>query len=292
MMVKLIGILLKAKSRMTTKIEEQDEPKESWKGGTAPSEKPDYGYVAIKYFIYTGMMGGLFFLAGFTGWFLGGIFGGILWWVCLPLGVMCIWVTVAYIPLHYAMMRERALPNHWNEVLNEEKIENDACALDIGCGTGRVTISVAKVLHQARVIGIDIFHGASGNSPDQGQMNAYLEGVGNRVEIRHGNALQIPYPDNTFDLVTSSSVLHDIHNDMDKKKAVQEVHRVLKSGGIFVALELFRDTRMWLTLLFFSPVWKSEKFWRKLFNESSFKQVKAKKYSKFLNYGILLTRKE
>jgi ubiquinone/menaquinone biosynthesis C-methylase UbiE len=290
--VKLTGISLKVKSTLTTEIGQKNELKENWKGGIVSSGKPDYGHVAIRYFIYIGMTGWFLFLIGFAGWFLGGIFGVLLWWTCLPLGVMCIWIAAAYIPLHYAMMRERALPDHWNEVLNEEHIRSDACALDIGCGTGRVTIDVAKALPLARVIGIDIFHGASGNSPDQGQMNAYLEGVGNRVEIRHGDALQIPYPDNAFDLVTSSSVLHDIHSDMDKKKAVQEVHRVLKSGGIFVALELFRDTRMWLTLLFFSLVWKPEKFWRKLLNESSFKYVQTKKYTKFLNYGVLLVRKE
>jgi ubiquinone/menaquinone biosynthesis C-methylase UbiE len=277
---------------MTVRTEKQNESSEILKTAKARGEKPDYGHVAIKYFIYIGMIGGLLSLIGIIGLYLEGAFGEILWLMCLPLGAACIWMAGAYVPLYYAMMRERALPNHWKEVLDEEHIESDVCALDIGCGTGRATIDVAKALRQARVIGIDIFHGASGNSPDQGRKNAYLEGVGDRVEIRHGNALEIPYPDDTFNLVTSSSVMHDIHSDMDKKKALEEVYRVLKPGGTFIALELFRDVRMWSMMLFFSLVWKTERFWRTLFSTSNFKQVKMKKYTKILNYGIIVARKE
>jgi ubiquinone/menaquinone biosynthesis C-methylase UbiE len=282
---------LKVRSRMTSKIKEQDISRVIRTDGITPNVKPNYGHVAVKYFIYIGLMSGPLLLTALAGWFLGGLLGAALWWIGLLLGIMCTWIAIAYIPLHYSLIRERALPNLWSEGLSEEAIKSDAYALDIGCGTGRVSVDVAKALSHAKVIGIDIFHGASGNSPDQAQMNAYLEGVGDRVEIRRGNALQIPYPDNTFDLVTSGSVLHDIHSDKEKKRAVQEVHRVLKPGGTFIALELFRDTRMWLTLLFFSLAWKPREFWKKLFNESSFENVKTKTYKKFLNYGLLLARK-
>ena len=121
------------------------------------------------------------------------------------------------------MMRGGNSPTHWSKMIETGGEEGDLTILDVGCGTGRATISVTQTFHSARVIGIDIFHGASGNSPEQVQKNAQIEGVGDRVEIQHGNLLHIPFPESTFDVVTSSSVLHDVHDDSDKVKAVQKL---------------------------------------------------------------------
>jgi ubiquinone/menaquinone biosynthesis C-methylase UbiE len=65
------------------------------------------------------------------------------------------------------------------------------------------------------------------------------------------------------------SVLHEIHSDEEKKTVMEEIFRVLKPGGRFVTLELVRNWKMYLTLLFFALVWKPVKYWEKLFAESN-----------------------
>jgi len=246
----------------------------------------------VKYFVNIGVIGGILFLIDAL-WlfFLGETIILALFWGFFIFGVACVWIAFNYIPIYLMMMRRGAPTNHWQESIETACLSGKFTVLDVGCGTGRATIDVARAFPQANVVGIDIFQGASGHSPEQTQRNAKLEGVGDRVEIKSGNLLDIPYPDNTVDVVTSSSVLHDLHGDSDKLKAVEEIARVLKTGGIVVALELFRDWRMWVSLLFFAMVWNPEKFWRKILNNGKLQLVNEKKYTRFLNYGVFIAKK-
>jgi SAM-dependent methyltransferase len=58
-----------------------------------------------------------------------------------------------------------------------------------------------------------------------------------QVEIRHGDASQMPFPDEFFDVVYSRAVLHHVH---EPKAVLTEVARVLKPGGIaYVSLHLY-----------------------------------------------------
>ena len=77
--------------------------------------------------------------------------------------------------------------------------------MDVGCGLGKMTIGVAKHLSTGKIIGIDIWSKVEipGNSPEHAYANAQIEGVGGKVEFETGNVLSIPFPDNSFDVVTS-----------------------------------------------------------------------------------------
>jgi ubiquinone/menaquinone biosynthesis C-methylase UbiE len=248
--------------------------------------------VAVKYFADIGIIGGICLgLAGICWWLIGGIAGIVVSWGLLIFGAACLWIAFNYVPLYLMMMRQNAPTNHWKTVLVEAGVQGDFTVLDVGCGTGRAAIEVARSFPQAQVVGIDIFHGASGNSPEQAQRNAEIEGVGNRVEIKEGNLLQNLYPDGTFDVVTSSSVLHDVHGNTDKEKAVREIERVLKPGGILVALEIFQDWRMWASLLFFAKVWSPDTYWRKLLSGGELQLVIEKRYTRFLHYGVFVAKK-
>ncbi|HME54174.1 MAG TPA: class I SAM-dependent methyltransferase [Candidatus Lokiarchaeia archaeon] len=259
---------------------------------TTDSKKPNYGYVAAKYFVNIGVIGGICIGIAMICWFfLRGTLAIVLFLGFLIFGAACAWIAANYIPLHLMMMRKGAPTNHWQEIIEGEGLIEEFNVLDVGCGTGRAAIDVARSFPKAQVVGIDIFQGASGNSPEQAQHNAELEGVGDRVVIKEGNLLQIPYPDESFDVVTSSSVLHDVHGTSDKKKAVQEITRVLKPGGFVVALELFRDWRMWTSLLFFAMAWNPERFWHELLDDGALQLVNVKKHARFLNYGVFIAKK-
>ena len=115
----------------------------------------------------------------------------------------------------------------------------------------------------------------SGNSPDKPIQNAKIEGVLDRTEFMNGNLLAIPFPDNSFDLVTSGSVLHEIEGEENKLKALNEIYRVLKPNGKFIAIEIIRNFRLIITVLIFFFVWKPDKYWKTLFQKSKFKDFNS-----------------
>jgi ubiquinone/menaquinone biosynthesis C-methylase UbiE len=179
----------------------------------------------------------------------------------------------------------------WKQVAENEGVKGNEYLLDAGCGTGSVAISWAKILNKGKVVGIDIYGGMSGNSPAQAYRNAELEGVINRVEFKYGNILEIPYPDNTFDIVTAGSVLHELHEEGDKIKALKEIKRVLKPGGKFITIELLRDARMFLAMLFFALVWKPKQYWVNLLGKTGFRNLKTKENKRYINYAVYIAQK-
>lgn len=95
--------------------------------------------------------------------------------------------------------------------------------LDIGCGTGVITQDIAEFT-DGHVTGIDIdfdkLHHAKAVSNSQS------------VVLLQGDAANLPFKDNTFDLVVGTVVLMYIP---DKQKAVNEMARVTKKNGIVLA---------------------------------------------------------
>jgi len=92
--------------------------------------------------------------------------------------------------------------------------------LDLGCGAGENSIYFAK--KGAHCVAADY-------SPGMVEVALKLAAAnGVKVEGRTANAMALDFPDNTFDLVYASNLLHHIP---DPKIALKEMHRVLKSGG-------------------------------------------------------------
>lgn len=115
-------------------------------------------------------------------------------------------------------------------------------ALDVGCGSGALTIACARRNPQAHFIGIDRWgkEYASYNRP-LCEANARAEGVSN-VEFRQGNALKLDFPDGSFDAVTSNYVYHNIPG-RDRQMILLETLRVLKKGGTFALHDIFSKAK-------------------------------------------------
>ena len=112
------------------------------------------------------------------------------------------------------------------------KIPDHGIGLDVGCGSGALTIACAKKNPKSQMIGVDIRKGAWRNySKKLCESNSVAEKVSN-VAFETGNALKLPFEDETFDAVTSNFVYHNIHVK-DRKGILLESLRVLKKGGIF-----------------------------------------------------------
>ncbi|MEW6554852.1 MAG: class I SAM-dependent methyltransferase [Actinomycetota bacterium] len=104
-------------------------------------------------------------------------------------------------------------------------------ALDIGCGTGNLIALLLEESPDARFIGID---------PSRGMREVCAERFAGKpnVEIMEGDALSIPYPDGSFDLIVSSLALHHVPTE-DKPGMARELARVMERGGRFIHADPF-----------------------------------------------------
>ena len=102
--------------------------------------------------------------------------------------------------------------------------------LDLGCGTGTLTIMLQRRQPTAEVVGLD----GDTRVLDIAQKKAHKVGVAS-IRWDTGLADELPYPDESFDKVITSMMLHHLTLP-EKLGAFQEVHRVLKpSGSIHIA---------------------------------------------------------
>jgi len=117
--------------------------------------------------------------------------------------------------------------------------------LDIGCGSGALTISLAKKYQTAQIMGIDNWGKQWEYSQALCEKNAELENVLNRIEFKKASAADLPFDDESFDVVMSNLVFHNISSVKDKSELIKEALRVLKKGGIFVLQDPFLWTQVY-----------------------------------------------
>jgi len=117
-----------------------------------------------------------------------------------------------------------------DRLLDEIPWQGDEDVLDVGCGNGILLMGAAKRLTSGKGIGIDIWTEGSGdNRPEIFLENAKIEGVADRVSLQNEDARQLPYADESFDVVISGLTVH--HMGFDAEKAMSEMTRVLKPGA-------------------------------------------------------------
>ena len=121
----------------------------------------------------------------------------------------------------------------WAELLDALDLRGDERLLDVGCGRGAVLLLAAKRLPAGRAVGIDRWSKTdqSGNNEQATLSNAEAEGVRERIELHTGDMRELPFPDQSFDLVTSSLAIHNIKEEAGREKALAEILRVLRPGG-------------------------------------------------------------
>lgn len=107
--------------------------------------------------------------------------------------------------------------------------------LDVGCGTGTLALDAAARVPAAAITGID----PSPEMIERARDKAAKKG--SRVEFQVAAIEGLPFADATFDLVTSSLMLHHLSSDL-KRQGLAEVRRVLKPGGRFVLMDFARES--------------------------------------------------
>jgi len=101
-------------------------------------------------------------------------------------------------------------------------------------------IGLAQRYPEARVTGIDYWDKSWGYSQRQCENNAAVEGVGDRTSFVRASASHLPFADESFDLVVSNLVFHEVKDSRDKRSLIKEALRVVKKGGAFALQDLFK----------------------------------------------------
>jgi SAM-dependent methyltransferase len=101
---------------------------------------------------------------------------------------------------------------------------NGGDVLEVGCGPGWLTIVMQQLCLQARFCALD----SSAEMLEAARANARQEGCG-AIRFTEGIAERLPFPEASFDLVTSQAVLRQLD---DPVAAIRETFRVLRPGGM------------------------------------------------------------
>jgi SAM-dependent methyltransferase len=104
--------------------------------------------------------------------------------------------------------------------------------LDIGCGLGG-TARFATERYGCSVTGIDL----TGAFVDTGKVLCDWVGLGDRVSLQQGSALDMPFESDAFD---AAYMLHVGMNIADKRQLCADVYRVLRPGACFGIYDLMR----------------------------------------------------
>ena len=118
------------------------------------------------------------------------------------------------------------------EVLSRLGFSGKGRILDVGCGSGALSIRAALTWPDAEVVGIDSWGSVYAYSKAMCERNAESEGVGSRCIFLEGDASSLDFPDEGFDAVVSNYVYHNIVGS-DKHDLLLESLRVLRKGGVF-----------------------------------------------------------
>lgn len=119
------------------------------------------------------------------------------------------------------------------DTMKKMNVPEGAKALDVCCGTADWTIALANAVGpNGKVYGLDF---------SKNMLKIGSEKVADlpQVELIHGNAMELPFDDNTFDYVT---IGFGLRNVPDYMHVLKEMYRVVKPGGMAVCLETSQPT--------------------------------------------------
>jgi ubiquinone/menaquinone biosynthesis C-methylase UbiE len=113
----------------------------------------------------------------------------------------------------------------WDGMYRQLQVSPHGSILDVGCGTGEWLIYLREEQkHRGRLVGLDISSGMMRSGIEASQQR------GLEIEFIVGSADELPFPDQSFDVITA---LHMLYHMPEIPKTLREIKRVLRPGGTF-----------------------------------------------------------
>jgi ubiquinone/menaquinone biosynthesis C-methylase UbiE len=145
------------------------------------------------------------------------------------------WLTPFYDPLLKWVMHEEIFKRL---LIEQAQIRSHDRVLDLGCGTGTLTLMIKQAHPEAEVTGLDadrdVLAIARQKTTRAGAEISFIESL----------AGEMPYPDGIFDRVLSSLMVHHLTTE-NKRKTFREILRVLKPNGEFHLLDFGEPRTIW-----------------------------------------------
>lgn len=119
--------------------------------------------------------------------------------------------------------------------MRKMNVQPGQTAIDICCGTCDWTLALAEASKPGKVVGLDF----SQKMLEVGEQKIISSGYDQQIELVQGNAMELPFPDNSFDYAT---IGFGLRNVPDLRQVLKEMRRVVKPGGLVVCLEMSKPT--------------------------------------------------
>ena len=133
--------------------------------------------------------------------------------------------------------------------------------LDVGCGKGYLLYELTQVVPGIQIAGLDISEYGIENSKEE--VKPFLQ---------VGNAVSLPFDDNSFDFVVSVTTLHNLYN-YELSDAVREIQRVGKTDKKHIVVESYRNESEKANLLYWQLTCRSfytPKEWEWVFDQCGY----------------------
>jgi ubiquinone/menaquinone biosynthesis C-methylase UbiE len=125
----------------------------------------------------------------------------------------------------YEKATRLAIESYYGQVAGEI-VSNfkEGSILDLGTGPGYLPVEIVKRSPAIKIVGVDL----SRKLIQMANINAKKAGVSDSVSFEVGNAANLRYSNEAFDMVISTGMLHSLKNPIN---VLIEINRVLKKGG-------------------------------------------------------------
>ncbi|MCB9060805.1 MAG: bifunctional demethylmenaquinone methyltransferase/2-methoxy-6-polyprenyl-1,4-benzoquinol methylase UbiE [Halobacteriovoraceae bacterium] len=121
---------------------------------------------------------------------------------------------------------------------------NELDILDLATGTGDVAITLEKSPRVKSIVGIDMSHGMI----EEGLKKIHKKNLENRISLKIGDGVQIPFDAESFDVITLS---FGIRNFSSPKESLKNIKRVLKKDGRALIMEFSLPKSKLIKFLYF-----------------------------------------
>ncbi len=112
-----------------------------------------------------------------------------------------------------------------NWLVEQGNFSKDSKVLEVACNVCTTSIELSQT-YDCQIVGVDM----DSKALEKARANIASVGLENHIHVQQGNALKLPFPDSSFDIVINEAMSTMLHGEA-KAKAITEYLRVLKPGG-------------------------------------------------------------